>query len=211
MGYGKITKAEAARREKLAEQGLKVCGHCKEEKPFEQFTKEAGTKDGYRPICKSCAHLQNIARRGYYENYREENRQALREWYHLYYAKKKPERIEYNQRRKKHFSEARIVNDHRVHNRYKLYIRNSTIREIEFALTLSEFDAITRLPCHYCGDLPSDGHGSAYTGVDRIDSSKGYFLDNVVPCCEVCNKMKLNYTPLEWLAKIKKIYEHMNL
>ena len=31
-----------------------------------------------------------------------------------------------------------------------------------------------------------------YNGIDRIDSTKGYFNDNVVSCCKVCNRAKSN-------------------
>ena len=39
-----------------------------------------------------------------------------------------------------------------------------------------------------------------------IDNNKGYELDNCVSCCDYCNRMKLNYTTLEFAEKISKIY-----
>ena len=40
--------------------------------------------------------------------------------------------------------------------------------------------------CAYCeGPLPEAG-----CGIDRKDSSAGYTVDNVVPCCHRCNTMK---------------------
>ena len=211
MGYGKISKDEAKRRALLAEQGLKVCSRCKEEKPFDQFTKETGKKDGYRCICKSCAQLQTEERKAYFKKYREENRDAMRERCHAYYVRNKDKRIAYNRQNKERFDRARKLNDHKPANRYKLYIHNAEVRGIPFELTLDEFDELTRQPCCYCGCLPDDGFGSQFTGLDRIDSSNGYFVGNVVPCCNWCNKMKLDYTPLEWMAQIKKIYENLKM
>ncbi len=46
-------------------------------------------------------------------------------------------------------------------------------------------DLITR-KCHYCGSLPMNG----LNGIDRLDSSRGYEVGNVTPCCSVCNRMK---------------------
>jgi len=46
-----------------------------------------------------------------------------------------------------------------------------------------------------------------YNGVDRIDSTKGYIKDNLVPCCEICNKAKSNLDIeifLNWVNRIKK-------
>ena len=45
-------------------------------------------------------------------------------------------------------------------------------------------------------------------GIDRVDSSKGYTLDNCVPCCSICNTMKLNYTLQEFSDHITKVYNH---
>ena len=38
-------------------------------------------------------------------------------------------------------------------------------------------------------------------GLDRLDNSKGYVLDNVVPCCDKCNRLKhMNISKDEMLA-----------
>lgn len=56
------------------------------------------------------------------------------------------------------------------------------------------------LRCHYCGirqeDIPVVRMKSQIQrdvrvlGVDRIDSSLGYAVGNLVPCCFVCNQIK---------------------
>jgi len=43
--------------------------------------------------------------------------------------------------------------------------------------------------------------------MDRIDSNKGYELSNVVPCCKICGraKMDLPYEDfMEWINRIIK-------
>ena len=39
--------------------GKKICCHCNEEKPLEQFYRRAASKDGYRPRCKACSEHEN--------------------------------------------------------------------------------------------------------------------------------------------------------
>jgi hypothetical protein len=70
----------------------------------------------------------------------------------------------------------------------------------ELALTFDDFKSLCQQPCHYC-----DGSG---VGVDRVDSSKGYTKDNVVPCCTFCNQMKSDKLVGDFLAKVRAIYLH---
>ena len=40
-------------------------------------------------------------------------------------------------------------------------------------------------PCHYCGE-----EGWEIMGCDRIDNSKPHTPNNVVPCCDKCNRKR---------------------
>lgn len=71
-------------------------------------------------------------------------------------------------------------------NRYNIYKKNAKKRNLEFLLTKNQFYNLTAQPCCYCGDL--QGHN----GIDRVDSSKGYTVDNCVSCCSRCNIMKMD-------------------
>lgn len=72
----------------------------------------------------------------------------------------------------------------------------------EFELTYSEFSEIINKPCNYCGVTHSEylfrGHILECNGVDRVDSEKGYFKGNIVPCCKICNKAKNDLSLEEW-------------
>jgi hypothetical protein len=74
-------------------------------------------------------------------------------------------------------------------------------RGIAFELTFEQFKKLTSSPCFYTGRLPSqlaksqNSHGATpytYNGIDRLDNSKGYILENCVPCCGPVNTMKLS-------------------
>jgi hypothetical protein len=66
-------------------------------------------------------------------------------------------------------------------------------RRILVNLSFEDFQRLNALPCDYCkGPLPETGHG-----LDRKDNTRGYELDNVVPCCYDCNTMKGKFLTYE--------------
>lgn len=56
-------------------------------------------------------------------------------------------------------------------------------------------------PCHYCGGMSRTG----VSGIDRIDSSKGYITGNVLSCCWMCNRAKSNTSYDAFMAWIQRI------
>jgi len=93
------------------------------------------------------------------------------------------------------------------------YKRGAKIRGYNYKLTEEQFKELTQRDCYYCGTKPKNirnqkgsNGGYIYNGIDRIDSSKDYTIDNVVPCCKMCNIAKHNYTLEEFKDWIKKVY-----
>lgn len=103
-----------------------------------------------------------------------------------------------------HYDRDRSKNKSR---RYSQLLRKSRIKNIECLITESELDSIVSKGCYYCGSQRlSYGHG-----LDRLDSTKGYTVDNVVGCCGYCNKLKMEQlTPNETLEIVKKLKELRN-
>jgi len=98
---------------------------------------------------------------------------------------------------------------------YGNYKNQAQRRELPFELTKEDFSFLTQMNCYYCGIVPKQTINKKrqngpyiYNGIDRIDSNKGYTLDNVVPCCGVCNRMKMDMNSFEFKEHIRKIYEH---
>jgi hypothetical protein len=86
-------------------------------------------------------------------------------------------------------------------------------RGYDFSITREEFAGIISKDCRYCGIKPFATRGPewdrvVYNGVDREDNTRGYVLDNCVPCCKVCNVAKRSLTVEEFLTWVRRIYEH---
>lgn len=99
---------------------------------------------------------------------------------------------------------------------YTRYISSAKKRKYDFSLTKREFITIIYSSCFYCGKPPlnlykhSNNYDTLlYNGIDRVNNSKGYSIDNSVPCCWRCNKFKSNLNQEEFLTNIFEIYDYL--
>lgn len=96
------------------------------------------------------------------------------------------------------------------------YKRSAEKRNLKFNLTTKQFRNLTKSNCYYCDREPHriiKGQGKTsgdyiFTGIDRIDNSKGYTVKNVVPCCFDCNNAKKTLSQNDFLELITKIYNN---
>jgi len=111
---------------------------------------------------------------------------------------------------------------HSLTKRHKNKFKNN-----EF-ITLDEFKKIVIENCFYCGVEPSRKQEDIryenrrnqqekvmvtdsfilINGIDRVDSSIGYVLSNIVPCCKDCNTAKNSLSQIQFKNLINRIYEH---
>ncbi|MBO5384524.1 MAG: hypothetical protein J6A30_09515 [Ruminococcus sp.] len=96
------------------------------------------------------------------------------------------------------------------------YKRHARERNLEWRLTYEEVEKIISMPCHYCGTVNSNCHitknckkGFKHNGIDRIDNTKGYIPDNIVPCCCICNRAKNNMEKDEFIAWVFKTADYL--
>ena len=68
-------------------------------------------------------------------------------------------------------------------------------------LTQEQFDNITKNPCYYCGEIQDKG----FNGIDRVDSMKGYDLDNCVSACTECNMLKGTLDIVTFIQRVEHI------
>jgi hypothetical protein len=93
------------------------------------------------------------------------------------------------------------------------YKRHAKKRNVAFGLSEKQFVEITQKDCFYCGAKPNNISDRAYllesyiyNGIDRVDNTNGYTIDNVVPCCKKCNYAKNDMTLQEFKNWVKRIY-----
>jgi hypothetical protein len=101
-------------------------------------------------------------------------------------------------------------------NLFSQYRHNAEVRNIVFTLSREFMFKLTQENCYYCGNEPSNikkTHSKdvyIYSGIDRIDSSKGYTEDNVVACCKICNYAKGIESMTNFSEWIVKVYNYLN-
>jgi hypothetical protein len=108
--------------------------------------------------------------------------------------------------------------------------RISSARAIWRAYNECDFDVfleLTQKPCFYCGSQPSNSFNLSngnrdynfdnqkesgtfiYNGLDRVDSSKGHTIDNIVPCCIICNRAKNALSLQQFVSHIEKLSQNL--
>ena len=99
---------------------------------------------------------------------------------------------------------------------FSKYKQSANRRGHSFELTKEQFKEITQQDCYYCGAKPNQKVGMEmlfgeyiHNGIDRVDNNKGYTIDNVVPCCKICNYAKRELTLQEFKGWVKKVYNKL--
>lgn len=101
------------------------------------------------------------------------------------------------------------------------YKGNAKKRNLDFSLSKDEFKLLINNNCYYCGALPEISIFTSssenrrdrelvYNGIDRINNSLGYFLENCVSCCFLCNSAKSDLDHVKFLEWIKRLVIHNN-
>lgn len=83
--------------------------------------------------------------------------------------------------------------------KFSEYKGNAHSRNRSFELTFDQFKSFWQKSCYYC-------KGTVETiGLDRIDSSVGYIITNVVSCCATCNEAKMDRSQQEFIEHCRKV------
>jgi len=96
-----------------------------------------------------------------------------------------------------------FVNHHAVY--FSNYKDRAHKKQLDFLIVYDDFDKITNGDCYLCGKKSNKQHKN---GIDRIDNTKGYSLDNIKPCCGECNYMKRDYEIEAVFYKLELIYNN---
>ena len=76
---------------------------------------------------------------------------------------------------------------------YKYRTRNK-----DFQLTKEQYDTLRQGNCTYCGRTCTETHTN---GIDRVDNTRGYILDNCISACYDCNAAKGTLNVEEFIDK----------
>lgn len=88
-------------------------------------------------------------------------------------------------------------------SRFSVYKASAKTNSREFTLSLEEFETFWDCECFYCGRFFKG------IGLDRVNSSRGYNLNNIVSCCTACNRMKSDLSLEKFLENVEKIFENL--
>lgn len=88
---------------------------------------------------------------------------------------------------------------------FKQYKQSALKRGYSWDLHKYQIEALIFLPCYFCGKEVASGFRH---GIDRLNNEKGYMVDNVVPCCRICNLMKGVQTEQMFLQHCAKIAQN---
>lgn len=103
---------------------------------------------------------------------------------------------------------------------YRNVKQSAESRNLSFDLSKDQVMELIYQPCHYCGEKASNymnhtnkigkSNGAIhYNGLDRVDNTRGYTIDNVVPCCKYCNNAKWKLTVDEFRDWIIRVSNHL--
>lgn len=209
---------------------MKKCTCCKKELSISMFDLSSKNEDGYESTCKEC----KLKKHEYYERnkekilkkcaeytatHKEEKAVRDRKYAQEHKEQKRQYQKEYRESHKEvnaeYQKQYRVKNKDRLdeykkspHVRYKSYQNNARNKNRNFDLSEDDFVEMTRQPCIYCGEYSDTYNGELFNGIDRINSNLGYSIDNCVPCCATCNRMKMDLDVNDWVGKMKQIIYH---
>ena len=92
---------------------------------------------------------------------------------------------------------------------YSTYEVRAIKFNINFNITIEDFNEITNKSCYICNKYNSNYHSN---GIDRIDNKKeiGYIKSNCLACCGNCNYLKNSYSIYDFINKIYLIWCNIN-
>jgi len=105
---------------------------------------------------------------------------------------------------------------------FSSYRQSAKQRGLVFNLTLEEFITLSKGDCAYCGTAPQQmrtrgndeiaRRHAAYwhNGIDRVDNTKGYVIDNCKSCCRECNYVKKDRTVAAFIGHCLRIARYQS-
>ena len=152
---------------------LKTCNKCLTTKPLTEFRLRKSYKHNNHTYYNQCKKCISAK--------------------HLEYRINNPDKVREHERKRSKDIPRRFA-----HAKYEATVKRSKI----WSISLDEFADLMKKSCHYCQDKLHDKLSDSGCGLDRIDNSKGYELDNVLPCCKICNYIRTDILSVSEAEKL---------
>lgn len=91
-------------------------------------------------------------------------------------------------------------------HRFRAALRQAKGSKKDWKLSFEDFCRLSELPCTYCQAEPFPNRGS---WLDRVDCGAGYELENVVPCCGFCNRLKNKFLSKDEMIAVVELIKTM--
>ena len=108
----------------------------------------------------------------------------------------------YRARRPEYFKQINETHKKDMSRKYYTCRYRAKRDKIPFELTFNECKELCTGKCFYCGYIPNSGY---LIGIDRLFSEGGYIIKNCVSCCEMCNFMKGELSPIAFINQCENI------
>lgn len=169
----------------------------------------ARNKESYKKRANDWKEKNREKNRISAKKYRETHKQQLteksrRQWADPEFRRKREAYVAAN---KEIFNERKREYYRTALGKWALLRNNAKIREISFSIAREDFTQwwnVTERICVYC-DMPlfyQNGLRYSSPSVDRKDNSIGYFIENIVMCCDLCNRVKQDFFSYEEMKEI---------
>ena len=110
------------------------------------------------------------------------------------------------------------------------YKSGARLRNYSWELSFEDFVEIASKPCYFCGQEPKDWecfsnspsirkdspladaelYKIKFSGVDRYDNTKGYTVENSVPCCVYCNRAKSDMSFEQFKTHVERMHQWLS-
>ena len=164
----------------------KKCPKCKRILDITFFYKNKLHKYGVNVYCIECEKIRSA------EKYLKNGHKSKNPEYNK----------EYNIKNKNILLQKRKIYQNTLNGKYYQYKNGSKNRNIDFDLTLEEFSLYWQKPCLYCDN------NITTIGLDRKNNSYGYNVSNIVSCCSICNRVKLDMSQKQWFKYLKNLTDY---
>ena len=82
---------------------------------------------------------------------------------------------------------------HTPHGRFLTAKKIAKMHKRSWNISEEDFNRLIILPCHYCKRLSFE----TGIGLDRINNELDYKVNNVLPCCGTCNRIRCHLLTVE--------------